>query len=235
MSRAAFMQRLWEASESYYRRQILDLMPACDSLLDVGCDDGSWTAQIAQAAGARTVAGIEVTDTKPARERGIDARSGDLEREWPFAENSFDVVHANQVIEHVKRLDHFVSEIARVLRPRGQAVICTENLSSWHNVAALTLGYMPFSLTNLSQRGPVGNRFALHSGEEFSRGESWQHIHVLTLAGLESIFTMHGFEILKRFGAGYYPATGAVGRWLARHHPRHAHFIGILAQLSEQE
>jgi SAM-dependent methyltransferase len=224
------MQRLWTENERHYRDQILRLMPRGESLLDVGCDDGAWTMEIAAAAGATTVAGIEVTGAREAaRARGVDARRADLEEPWPFDDSSFDVVHANQVIEHVKRLDHFVSEVARVARPGGRAVVCTENLSSWHNVAAVVLGYMPFSSTNISQRGPVGNRFSLHLGAEAGHDESWQHIHVLTMDGLVDIFRLHGFTVDARFGSGYYPAFGWAGRRLAEVDPRHAHFIGVVA------
>jgi len=81
------------------------------------------------------------------------------------ADASFDVVHANPVIEHVFDLDRFVSEIKRVLAPGGRAIICTENLASWHNVAALFLGFQPFSTTNISETRPIGNPFALHVGD----------------------------------------------------------------------
>ena len=104
-------------------------------------------------------------------------------------------MHANQVIEHVKRLDHFVTEVARVLRPGGRAVVCTENLASWHNIAALVLGYVPFSATNVSSRGPVGNPCALHVGDDETLVEAMQHIHVLTHVGLRDIFEKHGFRI----------------------------------------
>lgn len=227
------LQRLYEANDADYRQQILALMPQAGTLLDVGCDDGAWTEQIARAARASSVAGIELSDARVAAQgRGIDAHAGDLEKDWPFDDNSFDVVHANQVIEHLKRLDHFVSEIARVLRPGGRVVVCTENLASWHNVAALVLGYTPFSLTNVSRLRPIGNPWALHLGEEPGGGESWQHAHVLTLTGLLDLFEAHGFAIERRFAAGYYPAAGPLGRWLARRDPRHAHFIGIVARTS---
>jgi SAM-dependent methyltransferase len=140
------------------------------------------------------------------------------------------VVHANQVIEHVKGLDHFLGELRRVLRPGGRAIVCTENLASWHNVAMLMLGYMPFSLTNVSRLRPIGNPWALHRGEQPSGGESWQHVHVLTLAGLSDLFEAHAFVVDRRFAAGYYPAVGRLGRWLARRDPTHAHFIGIAAR-----
>lgn len=41
------------------------------------------------------------------------------EREIPFDDNSFDVVYANQVFEHVRFFDKMVFEAARVLRPGG--------------------------------------------------------------------------------------------------------------------
>jgi SAM-dependent methyltransferase len=223
------MQQLWEQSDADYHAQILQLTPHAQSMLDVGCDDGAWTAEVARAAGAGHVAGIEVQEgpREQARARGFDVRLGDIEDAWPFADGEFDLVHANQVIEHVKRLDHFVGETRRVLRPGGTALICTENLASWHNVAAAALGWMPFSLTNISNLGTVGNPIALHQDDVGA--ESWQHVHVLTMDALVSIFELHGFQVVQRFGAGYYPAFGRAGRWLARRDVRHAHFIGVLA------
>jgi SAM-dependent methyltransferase len=125
----AALQDLWNANEREYRRQILEvLLRGSDlSLLDVGCADGAWTAQVAAAIGTRHVSGIEVTeaDRQAAVARGFDVRAGDLEEPWPFDDSAADVVHANQVIEHVKRLDHFVSETGRVLAPDGTALVCT--------------------------------------------------------------------------------------------------------------
>lgn len=41
------------------------------------------------------------------------------ERRIPFEDNSFDVVYANQVFEHIKLFDTMISECARVLKPNG--------------------------------------------------------------------------------------------------------------------
>jgi uncharacterized membrane protein YkvA (DUF1232 family) len=133
------------------------------------------------------------------------------------------------VIEHVKRLDHFVQEISRVLRPRGRAIVCTENLASWHNVVALALGYQPFSLTNVSARRPIGNPYALHA-DNSSPLESWQHVHVLSLTALRDIFVANGFGIEAVWGAGYHPLAGRLASRVAALDPRHAHFIGIVAR-----
>jgi len=230
------LQGIWESSDADYRAKLLDALPSGPDLrlLDVGCYDGSFTQRLADRMGIppAQVSGVEIVEERRAesRARGFDVREGDLEERWPFDDESFDVVHANQVIEHVKRLDHFVGEVRRLLRPDGRAVICTENLASWHNIAALVLGYVPFSLTNVSALGPVGNPYALHVGDEDAEVEAMQHIHVLTHVGLAGIFEAHGFRIEREFGAGYYPLVGRVASRFAQRRPRHAHFIGIVAQ-----
>jgi SAM-dependent methyltransferase len=232
------MHRGWANAERAYRARILESLPEDPDalLLDVGCDDGAWTESVCRRIGIRrqNVFGLELVDDRAAlaRDRGFDVRTADLDDSWPFDDASFDVVHANQVIEHVVRLDHFVSEMRRVLARDGTAVICTENLASWHNVAAVALGYQPFSLTNISNVRPIGNRFALHAGVPSSHDESWQHVHVVTLAALRDVFAAHGFDIVSSWGTGYYPFPRRVASALARRDPRHAHFIGLVAHPS---
>jgi SAM-dependent methyltransferase len=235
------MDRRWSEAEASYHEQILEsLSPDRKAvLLDVGCDDGAWTDRLRRRLGIPPgrVHGLEIVDERAelARRRGFHARTGDIEEPWPFEDNSFDVVHANQVIEHLKRLDHFVSEVRRVLAPGGSAIICTENLASWHNVGALALGYQPFSLTNVSEVRPIGNRFALHAGETPDR-ESWQHVHVLTLTGLRDLLDAHGLTIVDSWGKGYYPVPRALASPLARIDPNHAHFIAVVASVpADQE
>lgn len=230
------LERRWADAESWYRAKLLDsLTPDPDALLlDVGCDDGEWTDAVRRRIGVlpRQVAGLELVEDRAelARARGFDVRTGDLDEPWPFEGRAFDVVHANQVIEHVTRIDHFVAELRRVLARGGTAVVCTENLASWHNIAPLTLGYQPFSLTNVSRVRPIGNPFALHADQTPAHGESWQHVHVLTLAGLRDIFEAHGFTIEASWGAGYYPFSRRLARALAARDPRHAHFIAVIAR-----
>lgn len=229
------MERLWADAESAYRRNILETLTPTPSavLLDVGCDDGAWTDELRRKLEIppEQVYGLEIVPERAelARERGFDVRHGDLDEPWPFQDASVDVVHANQVIEHVRRLDHFVQEIKRVLVPGGLAVVCTENLASWHNVGALALGYQPFSTTNVSTLRPIGNRLTLHAAET-PAGESWQHVHVLTLTALRDLFAAHGLVVEASWGTGYHPAPGRLAAGLARLDPRHSHFVAVVAR-----
>jgi SAM-dependent methyltransferase len=231
-----YLLGLWVDAETSYRHQILAVVADAEpeALLDLGCDDGSWTERLAKAAGSRLLrtSGIEIVEEArlAAERRGIDAVAADLNERWPYEDDAFDLVHANQVIEHVRDLDLFVGEIRRVLRPRGRAVVCTENLASWHNVAALVLGYTPFSLTNISERGAIGNPFNIASTPAAELDPAWFHTRVLTGVGLSHLFELHELPVVERFSAGYHPLPARLAEPLARVDFRHAAFIGIVAQ-----
>ena len=215
---------------SDYKRCILSCLEPesgdCASLLDCGCDDGEWTLELGRRIGNVRLFGIEIVEERRrlALEKGIDARVGDLNSRFPFADESVDAVHANQIIEHLADTDNFIKEIWRVLKLGGYAVICTENLASWHNIFALLLGWQPFSLSNVCvTRFQIGNPLAIHSKEPFLNPQSWQHLRVFAYRGLKEVFVEHRFEVVHCEGSGYYPLPN----WLSKLDPRHAAFLTI--------
>lgn len=194
------------------------------SLLDCGCDDGKWTLQLGARIGAVRLYGIEIVDDRrqEAMRKGIIAKPGDLNEPFPFDDEQFEIIHANQVIEHLRDTDNFIKEIWRTLKPGGYAVICTENLSSWHNIFSLLFGWQPFSLSNVCEkRFQIGNPLALHYEETPSNPQSWQHNRVFAYRGLKELFVVHGFVIEYTEGSGYYPLPSRLGRL----DPRHAAFL----------
>lgn len=54
----------------------------------------------------------------------------DLDESLPFAEDSFDLVYANFVVEHLKYPERGFAEWRRVLRPGGRLVLLTTNRAS---------------------------------------------------------------------------------------------------------
>ena len=183
--------------------------------IDLGCDDGVWTNKLAEKIGTKNISGIEIIETRAllSEKAGIKVSISDLNMKFPLSDEQFDVVHCNQVIEHVKDTDLFVSEIYRILKPDGYAVISTENLASWHNIGALFFGYMPFSLVNTTYKtAALGNPLAPHNNQDFWESSSWQHVRVFTTKGLKHLFELFGFEVEKIYGAGYYPFGNAVSK-----------------------
>lgn len=195
------------------------------TLLDVGCDDGVWTMELARQVGAKSIHGIEVVEPRivEAQIKGIAVVNTSLNSPLPYADNFFDVVQANQVIEHLYDTDNFVSELCRILKPGGYAIISTENLSSWHNVVALALGFQPFSMSNFSSKGSIGNPFSLWRNEsnEKSAFTSWQHVRLFSYFGLKDLFQKFNFKVEKIQTSGYYPLFG----WLSNIDPIHGHYI----------
>lgn len=193
-------------------------------LVDVGCADGSDTVKLRDHVGAARAIGLELAEQflAPARKRGIEVHQVDLVEGWPLEDASVDALHSNQVIEHLAETDHFMREIRRVLKPDGYAVISTNNLASWHNVAALVLGWQPLPC-HVSDEVVIGNPLAL---EETRYGERiHRHLRIFTGKALRSLAEAHRLRIDAELGSGYYPLVGRVARTMARIDRRHSVYL----------
>ena len=192
-----------------------------ESILDVGCWDGTKTLEYAKNAKSKNIFGIEIVEnkSKEAQEKGIKTFSMIADRDrWPFEDGSVDCVTSNQVIEHLSNVDHFLSEASRVLKKDGVLITSTNNLSSWHNIVALVFGWAPFDLTNSSIKAiGIGNPLALHKGESSSNGDSWTHKTIFTTKWLNDWMLLYGLNPIKNYGAGYYPLPSFFGAFFKKH------------------
>lgn len=222
-----YLARVFRATEEENRRQILRALPKGHGgrLLDVGLHTGEFTLRVAERLGAREVHGVELIEehAAAARRRGIEVEVADIENGLPFPDETFDVVHANQVIEHLRNTDLLVAEIRRVLRPGGIACISTNNLSSWHNIGSLVLGYQPFPM-HVSDARILGNPLNPEDGQAHVDGGR-VHVRVFTGRALAELCAHHGLSPDQIRSAGYYPLPPALGRIAARMDRRHGAFL----------
>jgi len=96
-----------------------------EAVLDLGCGVGEFTAALAEH--GAFVTGCDVAETALAlagrRHPGIEfVLTGE---ELPFADESFDVVWAGEVLEHVQDGLGLLAEVRRVLRPGGRLLLST--------------------------------------------------------------------------------------------------------------
>jgi 2-polyprenyl-3-methyl-5-hydroxy-6-metoxy-1,4-benzoquinol methylase len=100
---------------------------AGERVLDVGCGEGRFAAELARA--GVEVVGIDVAaePLRRARERDpeLDLRQAPPAGAWPLQDASFDAVWAGEVIEHVADTAGWLSELRRVLRSGGLLLLST--------------------------------------------------------------------------------------------------------------
>jgi SAM-dependent methyltransferase len=194
------------------------------TVVDLGCGNGAFTASIGARAGADLLMGLEVEPeaVAQARAHGVEVLEADLAECLPFDSGSVDVVHSNQVIEHLADTDHFLAEIRRVLSPDGYAIVSTNNLASWHNVASLVMGWQPppCQVSNLVN---VGNPLNFMEGD--TGGWFRQHLRLFTGRALLELAEFHGLRADLLQTAGFYPLPRRLARIATRVDAKHAAYL----------
>lgn len=118
-------------------------------LLDVGCGRGGATKEYAALTGVPLdkVRGIEAkTGHADEAAANFEVSRLDLEREaFPFADESFDLVICNQVLEHLKNIYLPLTEMDRTVRTGGYLLIGVPNMAGLYNRLRLLVGRQPIS------------------------------------------------------------------------------------------
>ena len=94
-------------------------------MLDLGCGDGAFAAELLGAGCAVTMADVAGEALRRARARAPGAEAVALVEgaPLPFAEDAFDVVWAGEVLEHVADVVGLLAEVRRVLRWGGTLLV----------------------------------------------------------------------------------------------------------------
>ncbi|MBX3328805.1 MAG: class I SAM-dependent methyltransferase [Nitrospira sp.] len=126
----ARFQQVTERRLRYALRLRGRLFPPPLRLLDVGCSSGALLAVAAKL--GFSPSGVEIASkaAETAQRAGFDVFCG-LLHEARFADESFDVITAFELIEHLNAPRLLLNECHRILKPEGVLIINTPNAASW--------------------------------------------------------------------------------------------------------
>lgn len=99
-----------------------------DTILDLGCGTGAVLQAILNEDCKKKAYGIDISENMLKVARGKLKESATLvlgDSEYlPFENDFFDVVYCNDSFHHYPRPDRVLSELSRVLKPKGNLIIC---------------------------------------------------------------------------------------------------------------
>ncbi|MCA9247407.1 MAG: methyltransferase domain-containing protein [Planctomycetales bacterium] len=180
-------------------------------ILDLGAGEGYLSHQLCNRLEQR---GLKPRDVLTACDMFPDnfqvdrvaCHGADLNGQSPFADESFDFVVCQEVIEHVPNQLHLIREIHRLLRPGGKAWITTPNVMNFNSrVGSLFTGMMP-----LFDVLPISNNDVVHCSGHISPTSLYYLYFFAKLAGFEKVD--FAIDRVKRSAAFFCPPVFLAAR-----------------------
>jgi SAM-dependent methyltransferase len=162
-----------------------------DRVLEVGCGSAALAAALARRRANVVASDVSLRWLVLAQKRLADEATEGVDlvacaaEALPFPDESFDIVAASDVVEHVEDVGRFVADCARVLRPGGLLFLATPNrysLGLEPHVRLPGVGYLP---------RPLAERYV-----EAARGTTYDHVHLLSARGLRRVLDAAGFDVV---------------------------------------
>lgn len=149
--------------------------PAGQRILDVGAGEGALTQKLHQM-------GYEMSacDFTPEafRYSELNCDGVDITGPFPYADESFDLVIAIEVTEHILDHENFFSEICRILTPGGKLYISTPNILSMKSRFRFLFRGFPYGFNPL----------------HMTQYDGMQHVASLSLDQYNYLAVKHGFS-----------------------------------------
>jgi len=156
------------------------------SILDVGCATGALLESLRKRGWRVTGVEISASAGYAQKTRNLDIKTVPLE-ECGFPSNSFDVVLASHLIEHLNDPRSFLTEVRRILKSTGCVFITTPNISGF-------------------QARLYGGRW---------RSAIFDHLYLFSIRTLTKLLKSTGFKIKKiRTWGGL--AAGLAPKWIKK-------------------
>ena len=136
-------------------------------VLDIGCGAGKHYPGLLDRAPSLSYHALDLSPFMLSRHPAQDRIALGDAIQLPYADDSFDVVMANHVLYHLRRLDDSLIEIKRVLKPDGWLLAATNSLHSLAELQVLIRRAYVLLSANGAQAHPPGlasDAFALENG-----------------------------------------------------------------------
>lgn len=184
-------------------------------VLDIGCGNGQFLAELDSIAGlsARNwdLHGVDYSPAvlAEASQTPYTFQQCNLEEGIPYPDDSFDVVSAGEVIEHIYDPDRLLRETRRVLRPGGHVVLTTPNLQAWYNRALFAAGIQPIFYESSTKSSAIG------AGplKKFKASEApVGHVRVMNLPALLDLLESENLRPVDVRGSEFERLPGVIAR-----------------------
>jgi SAM-dependent methyltransferase len=233
----AAAQRFWASDEWQALRHVMPRPPG--TALDVGA--GMGVASYALARDGWQTTALEPDPSRLVGAGAIRQLAADaglsitVVQEWgeslPFADASFDLVHARQVLHHARDLPRFCRELRRVLKPGGTLLATREHvISSAAQLPAFLAGHPLHKLYGGENAFTLATYLGALGAAGLKMQQQW--------GPLESVINFAPFteatladEIRRR--ASRFPAGGLVARAALAPPWRHA-ALALLSRLDRR-
>lgn len=188
-------------------------------VFDIGCGSGTDLINVSKA--SQDISKLELygiehypPNIEICKKAKIETCQVDIEREeYPMEDHFFDLVIANQILEHTKEIFWIFAEINRILKPGGQFIVGVPNLASMHNRLLLLLGQQPTAQQTLSA-----------------------HVRGFTRPDFQRFAETGGyFRVLDVKGSNFYPFRKSISQPLSKMLPSMAWGLFVLLERTERQ
>ena len=179
--------------------------------LDIGCGNGKFLNYISIEKPDYELFGIDLSEfqVKYAKKLKFNFQTCNIEEGLPFKDDTFEIIYAGELIEHLYNPDFFLNEVKRILKKGGYLILSTPNLCTWYNRILFLFGIQPLFTESSTESAQIGSGFLKRFRDDRPVG----HLRVFNKNAIVSILKKSKFEQIKIKGT-IFPSLPLIMRFL---------------------